>query len=464
LKAKCLVLLTLLLMSIVAYAAPNIPGAKAEVGWTKMYTINDAKTCWPSSLVRTSDGGYAISVIVNINSQPQYYELIKLDSGGNPQWSTASNSSCTFPSLLVLQTKDGGLLLKTDDLLSKLDSSGNVQWNYSYSQESSWSSPLVTVIQTIDGGYVLGGYQVSGSTSSTTYTASLEKIDGLGQIQWTKTYPLQTSSYVMSVIQLGDGSYVLGCQEGLDLTGSGSISRCCLVGVDQTGTLKWRQDYAGTENVSLTSVLQTRDGGFVIGGFVNNLSNYDSNYINGTDVWLMKVNSAGMPQWNQTYGGSTQDQAVPWLVSSDGGIVFSGYTYSFGNPDAWLFKVDSSGKILMSKTYGWPNATSGCMGPGLQTSDGGYLFAVTTNYTSPIGSFALIKTNSLGETFLTPSNLTVPEPKTPSNSSLPINTPTSLSPSPTVPENIALPFAMTIMVSTACMLSILFKGKKNRGN
>jgi M6 family metalloprotease-like protein len=416
LKQASIIMLLLLISTTISYFPTLIQVNGAQTGWTQLYLLPGAKYCSPGSLIQTSDNGYAL-IVLGSQSENDGYDvgrLIKMNSNFKIQWNIDTNLASPLPSLSVLQTLDGGLLFHADDRLIKLDNLGNVIWNYSFSKwtnsDSFWAfTNIVSTIQTDDGGFVIGGLQPSDSQHA---DAWLEKINSYGEVQWSKTYPLPSStySYVESLVQLSDGSYVFACQGlGNDI----SNSNYYLIKTDSSGTEKWKVEYPDTQNVSLTSVLKTSDGGFAIGGFVNNFSNYEPNYIDGENVWLMKVSSTGLQQWNRTYGGPKEDLALPSFVTSDNGIIFGGVTYSFGfgNPDAWLFKVDSSGNIVMSKTYGWSDKFTATWDRVLQTSDGGYVMPIRTNYTAPEGSFGLMKTDSAGATTLIPSTSTVPEPK-----------------------------------------------------
>jgi uncharacterized delta-60 repeat protein len=152
----------------------------------------------------------------------------------------------------------------------------------------------------------------------------------------------------------------------------------------------WAKTYGGTGEDGAWSVQQTSDGGYIVTGYTSSFGT------SGNDFWVLKLNSTGGVTWQKTYGGSGNDIPCSILQTADGGYVLAGSTDSFsGSYDFWILKLNSSGSVVWQKTYGgsgldWVNSIQ-------QTSDGGYIVA---GYTSSFGvdvyDFWVLKLDSNG--------------------------------------------------------------------
>jgi hypothetical protein len=157
--------------------------------------------------------------------------------------------------------------------------------------------------------------------------------------------------------------------------------------------MQWNQTYGGTGYDYAYSVVQTSDEGYALAGATASFG------AGSSDFWLIKTDLSGNMQWNKTYGGSGDDESYSLAKTDDGGYAVVGYTSSFGagNLDFWLVKTDSVGSMQWNQTYGGPE--NDIAYSVVQTRNGGYAIAGSTkSFGSGSSDFYLVKTADSGST------------------------------------------------------------------
>ncbi len=155
--------------------------------------------------------------------------------------------------------------------------------------------------------------------------------------------------------------------------------------------LLWSEHYGGQFDESGSSVTLTTDGGFIAIG---------STFSYGAgehDIYVVRMDSLGIALWNRTYGGALTDYGYDIQQTSDGGFVMVGMTKSSGEPngDVFLKKIDASGAEVWSKTFGGAKRDEGWSVR--ITSDGGFIVCGLTNsFGAGYSDMYLIRTDSLG--------------------------------------------------------------------
>jgi hypothetical protein len=156
----------------------------------------------------------------------------------------------------------------------------------------------------------------------------------------------------------------------------------------QTQAMKWEKSFGGSMDDAAESVINTKDGGFLVIGSSSSADDQVTNFHGGNDdVWLTKLDSLGNLQWANAYGGTGDDEAYSVVQTSDSGYIFAGKTNSNntgdvtgfhgGNFDAWICKIDSIGKIQWEQTFG--GVADDRAYSIVQLEDGAYVFAGTSN-------------------------------------------------------------------------------------
>src|SRR6185436_3754637 len=201
-------------------------------------------------------------------------------------------------------------------------------------------------------------------------------------IQWQKTFGGTQFDQVESVIQTFDGGFAaagIATSTNGNVTGNHGFGDFWIIKMNAAGTLLWQKSYGGSADEGAFSIAQTADSGFVVAGSSTSVNGNVTLNHGLNDYWIIKLNSAGVLQWQKTLGGSSVDIHYDVHQTSDLGFIIAGYTISndgdvtgnHGFEDYWIVKLNSSGTLQWQKTFG------GSMDERAfsiqQTSDGGYI-------------------------------------------------------------------------------------------
>jgi hypothetical protein len=253
-----------------------------------------------------------------------------------------------------------------------------IQWNQTYDYKDYPQIYEVLISQTKDGGFVLACSPSSYSVSSNMW---LVKTDENGVAEWNHTYGRGGRDLVCALIQTKDGGFAL------------ASSDMWLVKTNKNGVAEWNRSYMGGAFAVGYALIQTKDRGFALAGYIRPFgARYD-------DMWLVKTDTNGVEEWNQTYGGTgpyelIHDGAKALIQTQDGGYALAGYTntYRAGGSDMWQIKTDANGKAQWNETYGRGGAKAL-----IQTVDGDIVIAGTTGKnTGSSYDMWLVKTDTDG--------------------------------------------------------------------
>ena len=319
------------------------------------------------------------------------------------QWQKSYGGTRDDVAYSSCNTKDGGFMLVGDsysedgDVLNhfifgisdvwvlKLDSLGNVKWKNCFGGTGSEDHPSIK--QTFDNGFIIA----SSTTSDDGDVTGLHmigrpdfwvvKIDSTGIIQWQKCLGSTEDDEAADIIQTADSGYlVTGYVSWLDgdVVGFHGEWDMWVVKLSKDGEKQWSKSLGGSDFDWGTSCVQTKDGGYLIGGSTASV-NGDVSGLHGlgVDSWVVKLNYLGQLQWQKCYGGTRVENSHKIILTKDGGFFISSTTGSsdgdvtgnHGNIDYWLVKADSIGNIEWQKCYGGTSYQS--EGGANSTSDGG---------------------------------------------------------------------------------------------
>ena len=270
------------------------------------------------------------------------------------------------------------LLFLTATLQAQPDS----LWSHTFGgADGEWCSSL---IQTTDGGFALAGETYSLGAGNSDFW--LVRTDANGDSLWSRTYGGEQFDECNSLIQTTDGGFVLGGRS--NSFGSG-LADFWLLRTDENGDSLWSHTFGGRVNDVCFSLVQTNDDCYALAGFTESFGRGES------DFWLVKTDANGDSLWAITYGGQSFDCCHSLINTEDGGFVLAGYTLSFGNGsnDFWSIRTNCYGDSLWARSLGGEQGDN-CLSI-IQTTNNRFVLAGWTNsFGAGRSDFWLVKTGA----------------------------------------------------------------------
>jgi type IX secretion system substrate protein len=159
------------------------------------------------------------------------------------------------------------------------------------------------------------------------------------EIEWQKTIGGNGGDFPSSIHQTSDGGYIIGGDSDSDISGDKTENSMggadyWIVKTDSAGNIQWQNTIGGSNDDWLTCLQQTADGGYILGGRSRSNISGDKTENNRdttlftSDYWIVKVDAAGNIQWQKTIGGSAADELYSVQQTTDGGYILGGYSVS----------------------------------------------------------------------------------------------------------------------------------------
>jgi len=260
--------------------------------------------------------------------------IVKLNANGDLDWGKAIGGMGAEGGMTTLEVEDGYIAVGSTDsfgagnkdlLVVKLKTDGTLAWAKAY---GGIEDDVGSGIAQVDDGFVIGGTIWSFGAGEA--DAGLIKIDGQGNVLWSKTIGGTAGEGINwdGVRVTSDGGFAFG-----DRTGSfGARGNGALFGIklSPTGDLEWSTMVDGPgEDVGWT--MTEIEDGFIAGG---KLTFPD----HGGDVLVVKFDKEGDYLWSRIFGEAGLDE-IEEIKPTEGGYVMAGVTRM----------IDSAGDFLIAK-------------------------------------------------------------------------------------------------------------------
>ncbi len=407
---KTLIALLLLLLSYSAFCqAPAIR-------WQT--TIGCNGTVTPASFIIDRQGNYVIAGTSYDSCDETGTNfgwgdgwIIKTDSLGNKIWSVTLGGSDADEFFKVIQTSDSGYVAVgrtrsnpapeanhglTDCWIVKVDYNGNILWQHTYGGPG--YDAANDVVEAPNRGLLVAadadtlGDDVTNIHGTHRSDAWMLRLKPEGLIEWQKCYGGSNVDFSEAIAVTSDNNYIItgttGSNDG-DIPSLHSTSYprdMWVMKMDDTGRIIWSKTYGGTLNQYGSCIINTNDGGYLIGAESTSSDLDCSGNYGDYDLWAVKLDDTGKIQWQKNYGGSNEELFFTSLAKSmEGGYLFAGVSKSndfdaaglHGQSDILLIKTDDTGAITWSHMYGGNSGEAA--GRICQAPDSTYVIEAITN-------------------------------------------------------------------------------------
>jgi len=367
-----------------------------NVQWAK--TAGDTTAQMGFGIIQTTDGGYAIAGRSQTVGPFMGYTngyVIKLNSAGDVQWAKNIGGYEMDEFRSIVQTADGGLVVAgysstfcfglgvSDVYVVKLDIAGNILWTKNIG--GSGADLGLGMVQTQDNGIVVSGYSFAyGQGGSDFYCI---KLSSSGSLLWTRSVGGAQHDFGYSITGTNDGGFVL---VGQTLSFGAGADDVYVVKLDGNGNLLWTRTVGGSGNDRGMSVVQDLNGNYILAGHT------DSFGAGGEDFYVIKLDNNGNLLWTRTTGGTGNEQAWGVLVDTDGGYVVSGKSNSFnGWNGMYIVKFDSDGNTCGNQGTGGTVSSGGTSSSGGVTGSGGSYITGAVTGTAGASEFNICYTTGI---------------------------------------------------------------------
>lgn len=296
-----------------------------------------------------------------------------------------------------------------------------IEWQKTYG--GSFYDKAVSVVETTDGGYFIGGHSQSDNYDLERHYGFFDgwviKLNHAGELQWKKSLGGSGEDYINSVIETPDHKYIcVGYTNSTnyDITENYGHYDYWLMKFGNNGEIEWKKNLGGNSNDYGYSICKAEENTYMIAGYSESQDEHIQGHHGMYDAWLLKIDDNGNVLWQKAYGATGQDHAHSIIKTKNGGFVFVGYSSSQDLPglsnkgglDFWIVKLDKNGEIQWQNTFG--GSLDEYAKSVVECTDGSFVIAGETyshdydaienhaNYDNPDNrDYLIVKVDSLGQ-------------------------------------------------------------------
>ncbi|QHS58195.1 RHS repeat-associated core domain-containing protein [Chitinophaga agri] len=273
---------------------------------------------------------------------------------------------------------------------------------YSYTDPAGRSVIISDLVRTPDNGFLVGGLlkgrgytggiptfaagdaeraSVSPATGRLDSTAFIMKVNRLGDVEWSKDYPVGIRSAFSRIRNTRDGGIIaIGSVWGI----SHDSAEILITKTGATGVVEWSRKIGFDTRNGETGVdiMELSDGNYAFAGRSN------INHVDSTGDWIVgTLDAAGMGRWIRQMGSSSIDGTYSMLEDHDTLVVMgnllmehTGVYHDFDLIIAKMNKYNGSTYRVFRYDFGSAPITHNAYPGIIQKTSNGYVFSATNGF------------------------------------------------------------------------------------
>ncbi|MCI9448555.1 MAG: MucBP domain-containing protein, partial [Lachnospiraceae bacterium] len=320
-----------------------------------------------------------------------------------------------------------------DGMIIKYDKDGEIEWSNVIGGNK--EDNINCIVETSNGEYIVGGYFYSDiidlgneivlTSINGRNEGMIIKYENDGNIKSAQLIGGTGYDNVYTIEVTSDGGYIVGGNttetinlENGEIINSHGNEDLFLIKYNEKEEIEWSKTIGGSNLDRITCIKETKDNGYVVGGYFLSRSIDLGNGIElinksssgaGNDGMVIKYDNSGNLQWAKVIGGTDDYDYIKALTeTNDGGFIAAGeFAYCDieldngeivkprGSSDIILIKYDKDGKVEWVKQIGANKSEKiNCI---KSTNDGGFIIGGYTDSVIDVGNGIILGNNGLND-------------------------------------------------------------------
>ncbi len=206
---------------------------------------------------------------------------------------------------------------------------------------------LLTRIIETDGDYITCGYSLKEDDDGNEFFRTVVlKTDKEGRKIWGKTYGNMELKRIIpgnlcKIIETNDGGYLIG---GVQQKEDRYDYDLIIIKIDENGSIEWKKRLGGKDDEYFGDLIETDEGYAILGSTRSKGKGIQDFY------FVILDKETGDKNFSKTYGSKGYEIGISIVQSDDGGFLLLGNTSK--KDDILLIKIDSEGEKIWQKRYG----------------------------------------------------------------------------------------------------------------